>query len=229
MFETLLESRRRRSVPTRHAALSFTLHASALIGAVALTRGVPAPPTPVVPRARPIVFVLHSSPALLSGASAGRRGAGPTFAAVVPQWEPTTAFPPLPDVLFGLDSGRLPASRPDLIALIGSDAGGSIGEQVALTGADAPPELVLAVPPVYPRILVDLGVTGRVVFEFVVDSSGQCLESTLRVVSADHPAFVGPAREALRLSRFRAARAAGKPVSAWARQSVRFSLEPAAR
>jgi hypothetical protein len=51
MFETLLDSGRRSSVPTRHAAVSSTLHASALIGAFALTRVSSVLRTPIVPRA----------------------------------------------------------------------------------------------------------------------------------------------------------------------------------
>jgi TonB family protein len=78
-------------------------------------------------------------------------------------------------------------------------------------------------------MLVATGVTGRVVLEFVVDSSGRFLESSLRIVSTDDPAFVEPARIALERSRFRAARAGGAAVSAWVRQSIRFSLDAGAR
>lgn len=106
MFETLLESGRRRAVPTPHAAISLTLHASALIGAIALTRASALAPSHAAPRVRPIVYI------------------------------------------------PLVASRQAI--------GASHGAQ-----------------------------------------------STLRIVSADHPAFVEPARIALQRSRFRSARAGG--------------------
>lgn len=229
MFETLLESGRRRAVPTPHAAISLTLHASALIGAIALTRASALAPSYAAPRVRPIVYIPLVASRQALGASHGAQGASLPPAPVVPAWAASTELSTLPIVLDAMDTGGPPASAPALDALIGHNGGGSIGDQRALSGANFPPELLVAARPVYPAMLLAAGVTGRVVLEFVVDSSGRFLESTLRIVSADHPAFVEPARIALQRSRFRAARAGGTPVSAWVRQSIRFSLDSGAR
>ena len=226
MFETLLESGRRRAAPTPHAAMAFTLHASALIGAIGLTRAASLPLPPVVPRARAIIYIPVVASQRAIGASEREYGASLPVAPVMPEWTATTGLSTTLIVLDAMNIGGPPTSRLELDALIGRNGGGQIGGQRVLADADRPPELLVSVPPVYPAMLLAAGVTGRVVLEFVVDSSGRYLESTLRIVSTDHPAFVEPARTALQQSRFRAARAQGLPTSAWVRQSVRFSLDP---
>ena len=229
MFETLLESGRRRSVPTRHAAISFTLHASALIGAIALTRASALVPSHAAPRVRPIVYIPLVASRQAIGAPHGAQGASLPPAPVVPAWAASTALSTLPIVIDAMDTGGRPATVPALDALIGRHGVGRIGGPQAPTGMNSPPELLVAAWPVYPAMLLAAGVTGRVVLEFVVDSSGRFLESSLRIVSTDDPAFVEPARIAVRRSQFRAARAGGAAVSAWVRQSIRFSLDPGAR
>ncbi len=229
MFETLLESGRHRSVPTPHAAISFTLHASALIGAIALTRASALSRSHAVPRVRQMIYIPLVASRQAIGASQGEEGASLPPAPVAPEWAPTSALPTLPMMPVAANTDGLPASLLEVEALLGQNGGGRIGDQRALSGVNAPPELLVAVPPVYPAILVATGVTGRVVLEFVVDSSGRFLESSLRIVSTDDPAFVEPARIALQRSRFRAARAGGAAVSAWVRQSIRFSLDSGAR
>lgn len=79
--------------------------------------------------------------------------------------------------------------------------------------------------PVYPDLLRQAGVQGRVVLEAVVDTTGRVLASTILVMSATNPGFVAPARQALLATLFRPAMVGGKPI----RMRVRIPYEFAIR
>jgi len=79
--------------------------------------------------------------------------------------------------------------------------------------------------PVYPDLLRQAEVQGRVVLEAVVDTTGRVLSPSISVVSATHPGFVAPARQALLATLFRPARIGGKAV----RMRVRIPYEFAIR
>ncbi|HEY3219513.1 MAG TPA: energy transducer TonB [Gemmatimonadales bacterium] len=79
--------------------------------------------------------------------------------------------------------------------------------------------------PVYPDLLRQAGVRGRVVLEAVVDTTGRVLAQSISIVSATNPGFVAPARLALLATLFRPAMIGGKPV----RMRVRIPYEFAIR
>ncbi len=79
--------------------------------------------------------------------------------------------------------------------------------------------------PVYPELLRQAGVQGRVVLEAVVDTTGRVLAASILVVSRTNPGFVAPARQALLATLFRPAMVAGTPV----RMRVRIPYEFAIR
>jgi len=78
--------------------------------------------------------------------------------------------------------------------------------------------------PVYPELLRQAGVQGRVVLEAVVDTTGRVLESSVAVVSATHPGFVAPARQALLASLFRPAMVGGKAIRVRVRIPYEFAI-----
>jgi TonB family protein len=86
-------------------------------------------------------------------------------------------------------------------------------------------EVLTAPLPVYPDLLRQAGVQGRVVLEAIVDTTGRVLSQSIAVVSATNPGFVAPARQALQATLFRPARVAGKAV----RMRVRIPYEFAIR
>ena len=229
MFDPLLESARPATIPTRLAAVSLAVHASALVLAISLLR--PVAPRVALPahRAEPMIYVVHQAARPMTGATTQLRGAGIPDASMPPAWVPSSALPQRLELPGSVPVSGSDGTPPDLESLLRPGGSDRIGGQRILDDATAPPELVHAVSPQYPPSLVSAGVTGRVIVEFVVDSAGQFVESTLRIIATDHPAFVEPARLCLRQSRFRAARAGGSPVAAWVRQSVRFSLVSAPR
>jgi len=79
--------------------------------------------------------------------------------------------------------------------------------------------------PVYPDLLRQAGVQGRVVLEAVVDTTGRVLSQSISVISATNPGFVASARQALLATLFRPARAGGTAV----RMRVRIPYEFAIR
>jgi len=73
-------------------------------------------------------------------------------------------------------------------------------------------EVLTAPLPVYPDLLRQAGVQGRVVLKAVIDTTGRVLSQSIAVVSATNPGFVAPARQALQATLFRPAMVAGKAV-----------------
>ena len=86
-------------------------------------------------------------------------------------------------------------------------------------------EVVTSPLPIYPDLLRQAGVQGRVVLEAIVDTTGRVLATSIQVVSATHPGFVAPARQALLASLFRPAMVGGQPI----RMRVRIPYEFAIR
>ena len=78
--------------------------------------------------------------------------------------------------------------------------------------------------PVYPELLRQAGVEGRVVLEAVVDTTGRVLSQSVAVASATNPGFVAPARRALQATLFRPARIGGKAVRMLVRIPYEFAI-----
>ena len=76
--------------------------------------------------------------------------------------------------------------------------------------------------PRYPRHLATAGLEGRVLVEFVIDTTGHVEPGSVRSLQTSHPAFEDAAQEAVLGSLFKPARLSGHPVRQLTRQSVRF-------
>ena len=90
--------------------------------------------------------------------------------------------------------------------------------------AESAPEVLSGPLPVYPDLLRQAGVEGQVVLEARVDSMGRVQRASISVVSATHPGFVEPARQALIVTLFRPARVNGRAVSILVRVPFAFSI-----
>ena len=85
------------------------------------------------------------------------------------------------------------------------------------------PAAVLSQPmPQYPAALASAGVEGRVMVEFVIDTTGKAEPVSIRVIESTHPAFELAARKAIMGAIFRPAHLGAIPVRQLTRQSVRF-------
>jgi TonB family protein len=69
--------------------------------------------------------------------------------------------------------------------------------------------------------MLAVGVSGRVVLEFIVDTLGT-VEPSIVVVESSHRAFEQPARESVSLAVFRPARLGSQPVRQLSRQPISF-------
>ena len=133
------------------------------------------------------------------------------------------------------DPGRIPVSAPIIDGVspleprfpvfvpstsgTSAPAGGWI-EAIGETG----PQVLTGPLPVYPELLRQAGIQGRVVLEAVVDTSGRIVPASIVVVSATHPVFVAPSRQALLATVFRPAMVGGRIVAVHVRIPYDFTI-----
>lgn len=79
--------------------------------------------------------------------------------------------------------------------------------------------------PVYPEMLRQAGIDGRVMFEFVIDTLGRAERASFRTISTSHPLFEGPAKSAVQTCRFRAGRIQGRAVRVRVQQPINFTIQ----
>ena len=79
--------------------------------------------------------------------------------------------------------------------------------------------------PVYPEMLRQAGIDGRVMFEFVIDTLGRAERASFRTVSTSHPLFEAPARAAVLSCRFRPGRIQGRAVRVRVQQPINFTIQ----
>ena len=78
--------------------------------------------------------------------------------------------------------------------------------------------------PTYPEALRQAGIAGRVVAEFVVDSTGRVRPGSLVLVEASHPQFESSVRRTLPSLRFAPARVRGAKVAQRVRMPFEFEV-----
>ncbi|HJS44052.1 MAG TPA: energy transducer TonB [Gemmatimonadales bacterium] len=105
-----------------------------------------------------------------------------------------------------------------------SGVGGGEPTGWGATFGTSAPEILSGPLPVYPNPLRQAGIEGQVVLEARVDSTGRVQRSSISVVSASHPGFVEPARQALVVTLFRPARVNGRAVPTLIRVPFAFSI-----
>ncbi len=81
------------------------------------------------------------------------------------------------------------------------------------------------VPPAYPPVLQQAGITGRVLIEFIIDTTGRAERGSLKTISTSHPLFEAPARAAVMSCRFKPGRIQGRAVRVRVQQPVNFSMQ----
>lgn len=76
--------------------------------------------------------------------------------------------------------------------------------------------------PRYPPIAERMGLGGRVLLRFVIDTTGRVDKASIEVLETTEEQFTSPARESVIRARFRPARMSGNAVRQLAEESVRF-------
>jgi protein TonB len=95
----------------------------------------------------------------------------------------------------------------------------------AATTEDAsfePAVLISQPTPRYPPVLQQVGLSGRVVLQFIVDTTGRVESASINVIKSTNQEFESPARESVAAAIFHPARLGPKPVRQLAQQGVRF-------
>ena len=225
MFDVLVGSRLRPRVRPGQGFLVAILHGAVVAGAV---RGVTVPATIApAPLVDTTVFMVEP-PALPPSAPVPREG----------KMVSTAAFETLPapiDVPTDLPPLRIgPALDPDRIrrALAGETSGSPAGlpgpaEQIAGAGeVDVPAAAIHQPSPRYPSAFRLAGIEGRVLVEFVIDTTGHLEPGSSKVLESSHRGFEAAALETLERSLFRPARIAGRTVRQRTLQAIAFRIRP---
>ena len=225
MFDVLMGSRLRPRVRPGQGFLVAVLHGAMVAGVV---RGVAVPPVNAPdPRVDTTVFVVEPPVFPPSPPVFGEEAMVSTT-----PFETLPVPLAMPDDLPPLTIG--PALDPERIrrALAGETAGSPAGlpglaERTAGAGeVDVPAAAIHQPSPRYPPALRLAGIEGRVLVEFIIDSTGHLEPGSSKVLESSHRGFEAAALETLERSLFRPARIAGRPVRQRTLQAVAFRIRP---
>ena len=166
-----------------------------------------------------------------SGPTQGQRITGPVLTA------PTVIGDEIPPIDLDTDVNVVAEARADFTVGSGSGAAGGTSHDVAYGVADADGVWssrtveVAVVPdahnpsPSYPEMLRTAGITGQVLVEFVVDSTGRVRPGSLQVVESTHELFTSSVRRTIPSFRFTPARVQGRRVAQRVRVPFEFAIE----
>ena len=109
----------------------------------------------------------------------------------------------------------------------GSRASGTVvsgNEVYAEALVDERPALLSAPAPVYPALLKQAGIQGRVILPAVIDTTGRVEPASVRIMKSPHPAFDQPTRDWVLKALFRPARLQGRSVRVFINLLVDYSI-----
>ena len=88
------------------------------------------------------------------------------------------------------------------------------------------PALLSAPAPVYPALLKQAGIQGRVMLPAVIDTTGRVEPASVRIMKSSHPAFDQPTRDWILKALFRPGRLHGRGVRVSIHLVVDYSITP---
>ncbi len=224
MFTVLLSSSVPQSADPGRGIAAAAIHLLVITGAIRVTAQ--APDAITRPEAQTVVYLAAPpSPRLLRvTATSGN----PVVAAPVTVLHPAPVEVPssIPPVSIG------PAIDPMLLRRVmaggvpGPDAATLLQPMGGFTEAevDDPARVISQPSPRYPLILQQARIEGRVLVEFVIDTTGHLEAGSLWIVESSHSGFEAPAAETVLGSRFRPARVRGVAVRQRTTQSIVFRI-----
>ena len=231
MLNVLLESKAARSRRVGGTVMSTLVHAAVIAGAIALT--VPKPSVAHdAPKQVETIFIAHPRPT-------PPRPAAPQ----PPRPEQTTVSPPAPGPVLQFNGPDVPVIR-ELVPSTttttpeefgtGIQTGGPIGPPTGIGSPDGvveerfverSPRLVnAATQPTFPPSLRQSGRGGRVLVQFVVDTTGRAEMDGFKVIETTDPLFAESVRSVLPRYRFSAGEAAGRKVRTLVQLPFDFTL-----
>ena len=226
MFEVLVESKPKKQRTVGQLLTSLVVHVLLITGAVMATKGAAEvvrerlqdttlvflePPKAAPPETPPPDAIVSANPP--------PKG----FQTVVAVQDIPTEIPPV-NLNDRFDPKDFTGS-----GVQGGVATGIVGGTGPVTGetyleaqVDDPPTVISTGPLRYPPVLERAGIGGRVVMQFVVDTTGHAEAAGFKILSSTNPAFNEPAREVIMKSVFRPGRVRGQPVRVQVQQVISF-------
>jgi protein TonB len=141
----------------------------------------------------------------------------------LPTVVPVTAFtqplqpPPPPGLTASKGAINIPVTKP------GANFGRGIKDLFDINNLDQRPVARVQPGPQYPYEMSRAGISGDVVVEFIINSSGDVVDT--RIVRSSHREFEIPAMQAVQKWKFKAGRKGGRAVNVRASQLIEFNLE----
>jgi len=125
--------------------------------------------------------------------------------------------PPPPGLVASKGAINIPVTKP------GANFGKGIKDLFDINNLDQRPVARVQPGPQYPYEMSRAGISGDVVVEFIINTSGDVIDT--RVVRSSHREFEVPAMQAVQKWKFKAGRKSGRPVNVRASQLIEFNLE----
>ena len=170
-----------------------------------------------------------------------------TAVLLTPQDQPKPADPAavqLVDALKGFQTVAVPAEIPTDIPAVdlqqrfdpkdysGSGVEGGRANGLVVGGSDVyaealveeRPALLSAPPPLYPALLKQAGIQGRVILRAIIDTTGRVEPASVRIIKSPSPAFDQPTKDWVLKALFRPARLHGRGVRVFINLPVDYSL-----
>lgn len=231
MFNELIASNAKKQRSFGQAVLSMVLHVGAIYGVVVVTAGAAetvreiiqdttivflAPPkqAPPPPEAPPPDAIVSANPPPKGFQTVVAPEAIPTE---IPPINVAERFNPEDFTGKGVEGGIA-------AGIVGGTGPVEVSGEVFLEAElDDPPRVISAATPRYPPVLQSAGISGRVQYEFVVDTTGHAEPGSFKLKNSTNKAFEAPAREAILKTVFKPGRMQGRPVRVLVVQGVAFN------
>ena len=237
MFDVLPASGAHLGVKPTSVTTAIISHALVILLAVMATKGALDTPRLALPPEAMLLFVPKPEPP--PPPVAPKAEAAPKLVIAEPPpkgFQTVAALSEIPTVIPPVNLDQRPLDPRDFsgIGVEGGVADGVVGGTRVVTEPDAiyeattilegfAPAVLLAQPaPKYPAVLHSAGLSGTVMVEFVIDTTGRVEPVSIRVVESTHRGFDGSARAAVLGASFQPARLGPHSVRQLTRQRVRF-------
>jgi len=228
VFDTLIESKRKKTKSTSQTVVSLAVHGVLIFAAVKATSGAAEtlkevlqdttmvflePPKATPPPPPPAAVVVANPPPQ-------------RFKTVVPPENIPTEIPPV-NLNERFDPKDFTGKGVEG-GIAAGVAGGTgpvptvAGEVLTVAQVDDPPVAVSFPQPRYPPVMQQAGIPGRVEIQFIVDTTGHMEPNSLKIISSTNKAFEEPAKEALLKALFKPGKSRGTPVRVLVQQIISF-------
>jgi len=224
MLDVLPGSKVPRQAGSSRGMASAVMHVLVIAGAIRVTaQEIPERAGPVEVRA---IYIQPVAPTPAPAVAEAVEGDVAPVPSVELPPAPTDMPTSIPPVTLGpvLDPARLRATLSS--GETGARAGDPIvrGRAFAEAEVDEAVQVVQQPSPRYPPALQQALIEGKVVVEFVIDTTGQVERGSLRVTASTRKEFEAAALEAIEASLFRPARVGGQVVRQRTSQSIVFRI-----